>query len=303
MKSVAVMENTAPPSDAAETEKKEMLEAVVAELCSSAPSEDVKNCIRCYEYGSDLKQIKQNIMKCKKAILESTYDFLKRQNDTMPSTKPVIAHSIVCRIQNFLPETCSICSGTCRSERNDTHLLECAVCGQEIHHPCLLQMLQKESVGSLTAEEVKQTLNPLGLNGLHYLCKVCTDATIPKDVMLNKGQAASLHHNTNSLATENHHDNLTNRPQEKEDEPVCKFYNQGVCKHGKRGKKCKFAHPPLCQKLLQHGQNSTRGCKLKKSECKFHHPHMCKASLSRGECFKKDCKNYHSHCSLKILLG
>ena len=163
------MESQMSPAEMAiDVEKKEILETVIAELCSSAPNEDVKNCIRCYEHGFQIKRIIQDLMKNKKEKLEKTFEYLKRPNEVMPKTKPIIAHNIVCRIQNYLPETCDACKQTYRTMLANKHLLACAKCGQEMHHPCLLAKLQVTDVDSLNHEIVGHAINPLGLPGMHF---------------------------------------------------------------------------------------------------------------------------------------
>ena len=178
----------------------------------------------------------------------------------------------------------------------DKHLLACAKCGQEMHHPCLLAKLQVTDVDSLNHEIVGHAINPLGLPGMHYLCKACTDANIPDDsTLISSTQKESCNKTVitdNSVLTSGERNKDDIRSPEK---PLCKFYNQGNCKHGRSGKNCAFSHPPLCRKMINHGHNDKRGCKLSNDECKFHQPVICKSSLNRGVCYNKNCNKYHVH--------
>ena len=46
---------------------------------------------------------------------------------------------------------------------------------------------------------------------------------------------------------------------------ICRFYKNGNCKHGLRGKDCKFSHPNMCQKFTQHGTNKQKDAILEKN--------------------------------------
>ena len=58
---------------------------------------------------------------------------------------------------------------------------------------------------------------------------------------------------------------------------VCRFYQQGNCKHGRKGLDCPFDHPKACRKLLKYGNKGT-GCK-DGSKCINFHPRMCSNSI------------------------
>ena len=59
-----------------------------------------------------------------------------------------------------------------------------------------------------------------------------------------------------------------------------------------RGKECKYTHPKVCAKFVQHGTRQPRGCNLG-SSCKDYHPKMCISSLRKGECFSENCRFNH----------
>lgn len=79
------------------------------------------------------------------------------------------------------------------------------------------------------------------------------------------------------------------QPQKQE---VCKFYLKNKCKFAKQKEKCKFNHPPICNKLLAYGTNKnkrgTRG-----STCTFYQPVICSTSLHKRECLNENCKKSH----------
>ena len=76
---------------------------------------------------------------------------------------------------------------------------------------------------------------------------------------------------------------------------VCKFYNQGRCKHGISGKKdgvCNYAHPKPCKKFVTNGNRRQRGC-TNGSGCQFFHPKVCNGSLRERLCTDENCKYLH----------
>ena len=284
-----------------ESVKKETVDLIVAEICAATQSTDIKNCVQCYEYGKSVVQIKQDLMKYRKPQLIATFEFLKWQHESMPRLKPNIVNDIVCRIQNFLPETCDICKETYRTKFGDMHFLACAICGQEAHVPCILAKLRLDATDRPSHKEVQEMLNPYGLKNLQYVCNPCGETTIP-GYCLDENDTTTVTETLPIVEPVQYSKPLSpspsiNRPKavlkDSKVEATCKFYNQGTCKHGKQGVNCKYSHPPLCKKLLQHGNNADRGCRLKGDECDNHHPIMCKNSLNRGFCFKKVCNKYH----------
>ena len=122
-------------TDDEEQHKINITEAVIAELCAGTTNTDIKNCIQIYEYGKAINNMKQEMMQLRKAKLEATFEYLKRPNEFTPVTKKDIVNDIICRIQNFLPETCDMCNSSYMTKHGDAHLLSCALCNQEVHKP------------------------------------------------------------------------------------------------------------------------------------------------------------------------
>ena len=74
---------------------------------------------------------------------------------------------------------------------------------------------------------------------------------------------------------------------------ICRFFERGTCRYGLSGNNkgnCKFSHPPMCRKVLQHGTRGKLGCKGK---CDKFHPKLCYAALNTKECFKPACPFWH----------
>ena len=182
-------------------------------------------------------------------------------------------------------------------------MLACAICGQEAHLPCLLQKLDLEVTDRPSFKDIDQMINPFGLKNLQYICAPCCETTIPgfyTEDYMPPSEPTAVTEESAHLVPEQYSKTATqsiNLTVEKGEDgklkSVCKFYSQGTCKHGKKGAACKYSHPPLCRKLLQHRNNGSHGCKLHKDDCNYHHPDMCKNSISRGFCYKKICRKYH----------
>ena len=87
---------------------------------------------------------------------------------------------------------------------------------------------------------------------------------------------------------------------------VCIHHRKGRCKFGLSGKmkvdgewkKCPFAHPRVCEKLLCNGNRGKLGCK---GDCRKLHPKMCYSSLNTRKCpYDKQCRNgYHVRGTIK----
>ena len=303
-----------------ELKKRQEIDDVLAELCINAPSTQVKQCLQTYEYGKSLKQLKSAFMTYKLNTLTATYKHIVPVGYLIPKTKEKLTHSIICKVQNYLSDICESCNCSYRFKIQDSPLLECKLCGQEVHRSCFLKSIGEEETSEITALEVLGKINPYNLQNLFYICKPCAKEVVPDD-SLNEGvsqQKTSSVANDEPLQSEmvqqnqvsedsidNHvtsivvdtsasprlNINKTVTVSNRKNDKVCSFYEKGVCKHGRKGDTCKFSHPKMCKKFLTHGYKKGRGCN--KKECSDHHPPICKSSLKNGTCFKGNCKKRH----------
>ena len=86
---------------------------------------------------------------------------------------------------------------------------------------------------------------------------------------------------------------------------ICKHYIKGTCKHGIKGKECRFDHPKACRKFMNHGTRANLGCREGK-KCSSFHPKICFDSLRIGECFDNSCNFAHvkgTRCKREPQLG
>ena len=259
-------------------------------------------------------------------------------------TKKPLAQLIICRIQNLLPENCTICSERYRISINEEPLLDCAICGQGVHKSCwtTLATAMANDINDLTdlnAKSFKDLFNPLKLPGLYYICDMCKVTTIPNEESGNSKRKKLKDNTTQPELGDGNSSQESNNSeteqtavlqpvvaQQEADDPstsvgedeqksvtqplsnsqlvmqndvsnektstVCRFFTNGNCKHGMRGKECKYTHPKVCSKFTQHGTRQPRGCNLGK-KCKDFHPKMCINSLRKGECFSTTCRFNH----------
>ena len=296
---------------------------VIAELVSEAPSDDVKNCLKAYEYGKSLRQLSSSFHAFSKPVLVSTLDYLNVPNQDN-YVKATNVENVICRIQNLLPDVCNMCKGVYCTKNNQSMLLSCVICGQEIHHDCLIKLLPPNTEGenitkpcNLTKEQVKALINPCNIPGMIYVCQACTTTHVPNPETGLKKRSKNVPKVAPTEDLKNKNDplvastaaqqtkNVDTKKGESEDkcitrkdERVCKFFLNKKCKYGIRGDGCQFAHPTLCKKLMKYG-HSEKGCK-KGNKCDMFHPKMCRESLNTGTCTFENCRFYHVSGTKKV---
>ena len=307
------------------------IEDLIAELCLNAPTDPVKFCLRKYKYGKSVQDIENDMFKERHETLKTTASFLRVPNFNDKNKRP-LSHLIVCKIQNLLPDICSLCDRKYRISLEEDPILDCAICGQAVHKPCWLNLATGSSSSDTTditdtidADIFKSLYNPLNLPGLFYVCHACQPKTIPSDsegdnkrkrkhgssvkvaasaqknnptqenTIQNQNNTASLAQDEDIENNRTGADNLNTKSAKGDQEKnkmICRFYKNGSCKHGLKGRDCKFLHPRMCRKFTQHGTNNKRGCTMGK-KCTDFHPKMCFDSIQKGECFSEDCRFAH----------
>ena len=172
-----------------EVDKQTEIEDLIAELCLNSPSEAVKFCLRNYQYGRSLIQLEKDFSKQKRDVLRETADYLNIPG-FMDKTKEPLAHLIICRIQNLLPDDCAICNSRYRISNSEKSILECSICGQGVHSECWIEIAKSSfpdnsdpltQNDNLDCDSFKKMYNPLNLAGLFYICGACQPNVIPSD--------------------------------------------------------------------------------------------------------------------------
>ena len=289
------------PIDVIQVNGKEISdEDILAELCVEAEklSVEVRNCLRVYNLKSSTKHLKSLFNPFKKSVIVESLKFL---NVSVANwNKDVCIHELICRIQNLLIDKCQFCSCNYATGREQKLLLQCHLCGQNMHDKCLKNLLGEKFTNDLTLSDVNSIINPFNISTMHFLCGRCSKETIP--------QAMDSNDCVKSTPTKDVPENITssetdpklpispdtnliqkNKPNKSK---LCHFYARGTCKHGKEGINCKYDHPTYCQLLLSHGRTSRKGCD-KGDECKDFHPKMCYSSLRKHECYNDRCPFFH----------
>ena len=290
-------------------------EEIIAELCAKAGSIKIRNCLRQYDPRKPTNQL-QKIFNShsNKDVLIETSNYLGISNPELYK-KPNLIHNIICRIQNFFPDKCQICGETYCIKIDDSPFLACDLCGQEVHKPCFLSIINNE--GDDNEFITKPNINPFNLPGIHYLCGPCESQSIPdkssglikKPPVLSATQSSTSNQqdeyitpyqrnretesviSSQDAAIQDSGDML-NAPKEIKSPKTCHFFKKGSCKHGINGKDCKFTHPKMCKKFISNGNKGPRGCNLGKG-CMYFHPQMCLNSLRNSKCYSDTCNLRH----------
>ena len=180
--------------------------------------------------------------------------------------------------------------------------------------PCLRNILGENYHENITKEEVLHIINPLGMNGVHYLCSSCSNSTIPCSTshnpentsVINRTSAtndgkdsnhtainlqSSREAGSNTVHNKDHHAEVTTEIANstwRERSDLCSLFLQGTCPNGISGKHCTNFHPPVCNRYRKNGSHPRYGCTLGNA-CKLYHPDICTNSMKSRTCYNADC--------------
>ena len=292
-------------------------EDILATLCTKADLErniEVRDCLRAYKLDAQLKTHRTAFNKFTKDVLIKTLLFLNAApegNNWNSLLKSNIANELICRIQNLLLDKCGVCGCDFATALEEKLLLICEICGQNMHTPCLQNLLGGKYHENITRDEVLCLINPLGVQGFHYLCSTCSNSTIPKNSLQTMENACiTIKNNPMNLAnsdipnidlTTTHGDGntsnaLSNSACDKtwrERPDLCSLFLQGTCPNGISGKNCANFHPRVCNRYRKNGSHPKYGCSLGNA-CKLYHPDICPNSMKSHTCYNSDC-SYRWH--------
>ena len=204
--------------------------SVLAALCAGAPTSEIRDCLRCYDTSKSTVQIERKIQGISVPNLVSTMTYLGVPGQDC-YVKTAIIRNLVCRIENLLPDTCFICENEYTIAKDEVPLLKCAICGQGIHSPCLLQMLEvtPEHQDSFGPDEVLKKINPCNLPGFFYICHCCEKEKIPSDEDGKKKSHSNrdeIPSHTNSVESASHP--IQNDSEEVAEDPAAAAHASGV---------------------------------------------------------------------------
>ena len=308
--------------------------AILAQLCAQAPSNEIRNVLREYKHDLSFLDMKKRFEKQRIDPLRDTLAYLKPpylRPNLADYTKEGIIKNLICRVENFLPDTCLTCNQQYTVKLDDPTLLPCEKCGQEAHIDCLREMLGNTDE-ELTQASVKALVNPYNLPGWSYSCMHCKKEMIPspnsdvKASVLKKDQPQGAQSNATSsvsttnaadiaqeeiaeapIPTENQeidgaegtHDAVIveNNPEDQHNQypPSHPKSFQNICEDHAKGRcnknSCEKNHPRICKKLLDNGNTAPNGCDGK--TCRNLHPTICRNSLNKNKCLFRSCKYFH----------
>jgi len=150
----------------------------LAGLCAKTQDSNTRACLRVYDPKHTNRQQQTAMMIHEKSVLVDTLTFLG-VHGADDYKKQSCVQMLIIRIQNLLPDNCSICQEVYCTELYDTPLLECAMCGQGSHDRCIKRLCGMDADDLVTKEDMKNVFNPMGIPGFHWMCRPCEESTVP----------------------------------------------------------------------------------------------------------------------------
>ena len=154
-------------------------ELILAALCTDAPTDEIRNCLRKYCPKKREWQLLTAFKQVKKPILVETLEYLGLAGMDQYKAE-ALPHELVCRIQNLFPDVCHICKNKYCVKLIDKPIISCVRCGQGCHNRCVLQLIGKTEDDLGEDNNLGDLVNPHASLGLYYLCSYCVVDVIPK---------------------------------------------------------------------------------------------------------------------------
>ena len=157
-------------------------EDIIAALSAEAPSDEIRNCIRMFDPNKTTTEIKKALNKASADSLVATMTYLGVPGQEA-YVKPAVINSLICRIENLLPDHCPVCSDTYVISKDEMSLLNCSICGQAAHTQCLLDLLEipQDKRDTLGPDDITKRINPHSVPGIIYICLECQKSTVPSE--------------------------------------------------------------------------------------------------------------------------
>ena len=148
-------------------------QSIIEELSSKTSNDVIKKVLAAYPVGKTLLQKKTAITKFSREELTNQDKYQKKQ----------VIHNLFIRIQNLLPDTCSLCKKEYHTSLDDTPLLSCEVCGQGSQNSYIISVIgiEESEESSIDPQTARKKIIPLELPGVHYMCMTCSNDYIPDD--------------------------------------------------------------------------------------------------------------------------
>ena len=148
----------------------------VAELCTYAPSTNVRDCLRAYDPAKPTTQIRKTLLSnFNKETLGNTYKFLSKGVSFSKLKKHEITDLLIMKVKNYFPDTCQICNTEYSHSFNSEVFLSCHSCGQEVHKPCYQKLLSELNFNTDSSSYLTDIFK---IPGIHFLCHNCQEENI-----------------------------------------------------------------------------------------------------------------------------
>ena len=176
-----VEQNPAPDNLTPEQRIQEQDEVLV-ELCANAPTTEVRDTLCLYDPRLDSRALERQVNKSSKSALVVSLTHLGVPG-MQDYNKETCVSSLICRLQNLMPDQCELCKQRYCVKLADIPLLSCKICGQGSHDSCIMDHLKisDSDHDSLTPSKAWEQVNPSILRGVHYLCAACEENNIPAE--------------------------------------------------------------------------------------------------------------------------
>lgn len=214
--------------------------------------------------------------------LKPTYPtIIQRLEARKGKNKPDLAGDISIFINGVIEIDCNAC-GTqyCYTHVDNTseNEVDCYICHRHSHKSCY------------NNGDIKP--------GIYFICSVCVKnkVIIPEVVPPETPENVHVESNTNG------DDGIEEEEKSKEEaeemseaskrETICPRLVVGECPHGITGKGCPYKHPKWCFKYSRYGDRNPEGCR-RGDRCWYYHPKLCDNSLNLNICLNKKCKEVH----------
>ena len=168
------LENQPNEDENSPISKADETEDLIAELCVHAPSENIKSCLRQYQYGKTILSLQKDFSKFLREDLDATAKFLRIK---CPLEKLVKADLFA------IPKICYLTLARSVAKRYivdlaEDALVECAI----FHRECWIQLASLNNselvTDILTPPSFKTIYNPMNISGMFYICKPCEEISI-----------------------------------------------------------------------------------------------------------------------------
>ena len=180
--------------------------------------------------------------------------------------------------------------------------IACFICQRPSHHGCYSDSQLDEEAGIIyvcsecKANKVTSPSTPTA--ELEDKAKVSADKLPAQKENTVEPQASSdgeLEHDEKKKVTVKDENEKDLQSAYDRSQPVCPLLLQQECPHGITGAtngKCPNYHPTWCSKFMKNGPGGRRGCK-RGDKCRYFHPALCQNGLSTNICLNKECKLIH----------